>query len=378
MKKHTLMVPVLITILLISAPHSAFAYSIKGWGLRTFDSGDFPITNAVAVAAGSGYSLVLKSDGSIVGWGLNNYGQAIPPDGNDFAAIAAGVGYSLALKSDGSIVGWGWNYSGQVTPPAGNDYVAIAAGETHSLALKSDGSIVGWGSNTYGLASPPAGNNYFSIAAGRSHSLALKSDGTIVGWGANFAGQATPPTGNNYVAIAAGDSYSLALKSDGTIVGWGNSFAGEATPPAGNNYVAIAAGCWHSLALRNTPPVADARPDQIVYADPNNKAIVTLDGSASFDDDNDSLTYLWTWTIDGNDFTCTEPNFTVELPAGQYSFELTVNDGLDDSKPNDVNVTVVPPLKAQLEVMPNVINRAGSYSGRQSPGCLKDNCIAIG
>ena len=50
----------------------------------------------------------------------------------------------------------------------------------------------------------------------------------------------------------------------------------------------------------------------------------------------------------------------MELPAGQYSFELTVNDGLDDSKPNDVNVTVVPPLKAQLEVMPNVINRAGN------------------
>ena len=45
--------------------------------------------------------------GSIVGWGSNNDGEATPPDGNDFVAIAAGEGHSLALKSDGSIVGWG-------------------------------------------------------------------------------------------------------------------------------------------------------------------------------------------------------------------------------------------------------------------------------
>ena len=48
--------------------------------------------------------------------------------GNDFVAIAAGGTHSLALKSDGSIVGWGSNYYGQASPPAGNNFVAIAAG----------------------------------------------------------------------------------------------------------------------------------------------------------------------------------------------------------------------------------------------------------
>jgi hypothetical protein len=58
------------------------------------------------------------------------------PDGNDFVAISAGYGHSLALKSDGSIVGWGYNSFGQATPPNGNDFVAVVAGDRHGLAIK--------------------------------------------------------------------------------------------------------------------------------------------------------------------------------------------------------------------------------------------------
>jgi len=57
-----------------------------------------------------------------------------------FVAISAGPCYSLALKEDGSIVGWGAKHPihecNQVSDiPAGNDYVAIAAGGQHGLAL---------------------------------------------------------------------------------------------------------------------------------------------------------------------------------------------------------------------------------------------------
>ena len=50
------------------------------------------------VAAGGYHSLALKSDGSIVGWGSNDYGEASPPEGNDFVAIAASWDYSLAIR----------------------------------------------------------------------------------------------------------------------------------------------------------------------------------------------------------------------------------------------------------------------------------------
>jgi len=36
--------------------------------------------------------------GSIIGWGSNDYGEATPPDGNDFVAIAAGYNNSLAIR----------------------------------------------------------------------------------------------------------------------------------------------------------------------------------------------------------------------------------------------------------------------------------------
>jgi hypothetical protein len=243
-KKNLLLVVVTATIFSFCIGQSAFADgSLVGWGRDDNGQATPPAGNYVAISAGLYYSLALKSDGTIVGWGQL---QATPPAGN-YVAISAGYYHSLALKSDGSIVGWGLNDDGQATPPAGN-YVAISAGGFHSLALKSDGTIVGWGNNGYGQATPPAGN-YVAISTGQLHSLALKSDGSIVGWGSNEWGQATPPAGN-YVAISAGGYHSLALKSDGSIVGWGYNVYGQATPPAGN-YVTISAGLWHSLALKS-------------------------------------------------------------------------------------------------------------------------------
>ncbi len=43
-------------------------------------------------------------------------------------AVAGGYGFSLALKSDGTVVGWGDNASGNINIPAGlSNVVAIAA-----------------------------------------------------------------------------------------------------------------------------------------------------------------------------------------------------------------------------------------------------------
>jgi hypothetical protein len=106
----------------------------------------------------------------------------------------------------------------------------------------------------------------------------------------------------------------------------------------------------------DTTPVADAGPDQTVYAWIDGIAEVNLDGSGSYDDDNDTLTYQWTWTIDGNDYEANGVKPTIELPVGQHVISLIVNDGTVDSEPNEVNITVIGPIEANLCVMPKVLN----------------------
>lgn len=64
------------------------------------------------------------------------------------ATVSGGVGHGLALKSDGTVVAWGWNGYGQTDVRAGlTDVVTIDTRIHHNLALKSDGTVVAWGLN---------------------------------------------------------------------------------------------------------------------------------------------------------------------------------------------------------------------------------------
>ena len=99
-------------------------------------------------AAGEYHSLASKSDGTVVGWGDNAYGQYnVPAVLSGVMAIAAGGCHSLALKSDGTVVAWGYNFWSVHRARRPEWRIAIAAGETFSLALKSDGTVVAWGGN---------------------------------------------------------------------------------------------------------------------------------------------------------------------------------------------------------------------------------------
>ena len=225
--------------------------------------------------------------------------------------VVAGANYSLALKSDGSVDGWGANLSGQLglgtivdrhfpgqaqAQVGAASFKDIAAGESHAVAVNFDGSIWGWGSNSRGqlatglatanLTSPtqivaPPASPFIAVAAGRLHTLALRSDGTVWAWGANDSGQLgvntnvphTTPVqvmGQNGVgfltgitAIAAGDGFSLAIGAGGGVFAWGANNSGQlgdnsaatsrSTPVRVQNLAGItgiAAGSSHALALR--------------------------------------------------------------------------------------------------------------------------------
>jgi alpha-tubulin suppressor-like RCC1 family protein len=315
---------------------------ICGWGLQKLPG--MPLTGFVQVSAGGEHMLALRADGSITGWGRNDYGQASPPAGRNYTAIAAGGEHSLALKADGSIVGWGRNNYGQASPPAGTDYTAIAAGGTHSLAIRKQGFLAGWGNNGSGQVSVPPGKEYAAIAAGGGHSLALKTDGTLIGWGDNSFGQVTVPGGNDFAAVAAGGGHSLALRQNGSIAGWGQNDEGQAASPAGMGYTAIAAGRNHSAGLtaggsvvgwgdngfsQSAPPMGNF---VAVAASRSHGLALRSDGSLTGWGNND---YGQASVPDGNDF--------VEIAAeGEHSLVIRRDGTLTGWGRNDYGQASVP------------------------------------
>jgi hypothetical protein len=128
----------------------------------------------VAISASCRHGLALRSDGSVVGWGMNGDGECDVPDPNtDFVAVAAGAYCSLGLKSDGSVVSWGWDggYPDDIPEP-NSGFVAIAAGPPF-VGLKEDGSVVTWG---YGAGEEPTPNEDFvSVAASIGYALGIRS-----------------------------------------------------------------------------------------------------------------------------------------------------------------------------------------------------------
>jgi alpha-tubulin suppressor-like RCC1 family protein len=232
--------------------------NVVGWGMNQWGQAQTPaaVTNVKAIDAYDYHSIAVKNDGTVAVWGYNGYGESTIPAGlSNVQEVSAGKFHMMALKADGTVVAWGDNSYGQTTVPAGlANVIAIAAGSYHSLAVKSDGSVVAWGSNVLHQTNIPGGlTGVKAVSAGEYHSIALKTDGTVVGWGYNFHGEINIPAGlTNVKSIASGYDYGLALKNDGTVVGWGDNSFGQLNIPAGlNNIASISASEGYSLAVKN-------------------------------------------------------------------------------------------------------------------------------
>ena len=258
------------------------------------------------LAVGGERIMALSTNGDLVSWGGNQYGEfgdythigstnAVHVVGlTNIVSIASGLNRSLALDANGSLWAWGWNtddggYENStglpIQVPEMTGVTAIAAHGNNngddglyefSSAVKFDGSVWTW----FGFGSVPvqiAGiSNAVTVAIGAYHTLCLKVDGTVLAWGGNYFGELgngtttdsdTPVqvTGlSNIVSICAGDNHSLALDSNGSVWAWGfdqygqlgdgqtGAYAYSDVPvmlTGLSNVVAIAAGTSHSLAI---------------------------------------------------------------------------------------------------------------------------------
>jgi hypothetical protein len=104
-------------------------------------------------------------------------------------------------------------------------------------------------------------------------------------------------------------------------------------------------GCDAVLRLfPNEIPIANAGVDQ---SDVPLGVAVYLDGSASRDPDGDNLSYTWFfWDAPAGSnavlygYRTDQPYFTPDQ-AGTYVFILVVDDGLEESKPDRVEITAL-------------------------------------
>jgi alpha-tubulin suppressor-like RCC1 family protein len=270
------------------------------------------------IACGKTYTIVLMTDGTLYGTGLNTSGQLglnnltsrkltltqmVDPSGgaagtyygNTPKYITCGHFHTIVLMTNGSIYGTGSNAAGQLglnnltqkttlTPMVdpsngavgtyyGNTPKYIACGTSHTIVLMTNGSLYGTGLNTSGqlginnttspkttltpMVDPSNGavGTYYGktpkyIACGSLHTIVLMTDGTIYGTGSNAAGQlginntTSPKTtltpmvdpsggaagtyyGKTPSFIACGQTHTIVLMTDGTVYGTGDNFYGN-------------------------------------------------------------------------------------------------------------------------------------------------------
>ena len=111
----------------------------------------------------------------------------------------------------------------------------------------------------------------------------------------------------------------------------------------------------------NSAPIANAGSDNAVVTGES----FSLDGAASTDADNDTLTYVWSVTSAPGESsavlsatTIVQPSFTADVD-GSYTFSLTVNDGTVDSATDEVSVV------ATTTTIPNVAPIANAGTDKE-------------
>jgi len=239
--------------------------TVTAWGNNSSGQCDVPLglTNAMAVAGGFNFSVVLRRDGTVIAWGDNTHGQTNVPFGlSNVVAIAAGHTHTVALLANGAVTNWGCYWDGGTNYDPVTNYsaptsniTAIAASMYHDLALQSNGTVLSWGlTDTVVNVVLTNLTNVQAIDCGWYHNLALLSNGNVVAWGLNVPAfwplTNVPANLTNAAAIAAGALHCVALRTNGTVESWGWNANKETNTPSGlSNVVAVAAGSDQSLAL---------------------------------------------------------------------------------------------------------------------------------
>ena len=140
-------------------------------------------TTWVSISGAKSHSAAIKSDGTLWLWGYNangelgvndtiNYSSPVQEasSSTNWESVECGAFYTMAIKTDGTLWGWGWNQYGNLST---NNLIS------YSSPVQETSSSTNWSSV-----------HCAKIAGGgENHTIGIKTDGTLWGWGQNERGQ---------------------------------------------------------------------------------------------------------------------------------------------------------------------------------------------
>ncbi len=209
------------------------------------------ISNKNRISAEGGQTVGLKSDGTVVATGENQYGQCDVSGWTDIVAVSSSWGQTIGLKSDGTVVAIGCNDDGECDVSDWTNIIAISAGTTHTVGLKSDGTVVATGDNYYGECNVSDWTDIVAVTAGQGYTVGLKSDGTVVAKGDNGFGQCAVEDWTDIIAVSANDEYTVGFKADGAVVTTGRNSYGQYDVSDWTDIIALSADENHAVGLRS-------------------------------------------------------------------------------------------------------------------------------
>lgn len=233
------------------------------------------------ISAGYYHSFAIKNNGTLWACGKNDVGQlgdGTLIDKNVFTQIgtdndwlfieSAGFNnqFTIGLKTNGTLWGWGSNSyyqlgdgttNNKITPTqigTATNWQSISAGGVFVIAIKNDGTLWGWGNNSnsqFGSSIPltttiptqiSVETNWQDVNAGANFVVAKKSNGTIWSCGYNGALQQLGlaangtiyggvfnqiGTDNNWSNTSSGYYHTVALKNNNSLYSWGGNTSNQ-------------------------------------------------------------------------------------------------------------------------------------------------------
>lgn len=224
-------------------------------------------SNVKQMSCSDTFAVYVTKSGALMAWGFNDCGQLGNGTTNSslnpvrildsgISKAVTGQDFTLALRDDGTVCGWGSNAYLQLgqtgedgTVPVSflspveimEDVADIDAGDEYSCFLKQNGSLYTCGMNLSsetGVVSADSStpltkilSQVRSVSAGSTHGFAISENGTIYSWGYGLSGQqgngtqqrviGATATDLDFVQVYAGDSTSFGVDADGSVWSWG-------------------------------------------------------------------------------------------------------------------------------------------------------------